>query len=256
MPSFHLFDYQDLISRVSEGHPRTCSWLRDDPLFVRWKDPRTSENWLWVHSPPGTGKSVLAKYVYQHFAYKAHKSSSWRSHDGNPKALACYLFCFEDDEQAKSPRLLLASIIHQLLLQDSSLAEALEQTYKVITFKEINSLWNLWDIFSIILNGLGPRHLFIVIDALDEMEIDLRESFLRKLRQTIPVYMRTVRIFFTSRREPDLEKMVETWQIPHLTLGTGSQGNQDDLSFFLKSTIQEYGRENFFEVEITKSIYK
>lgn len=256
MQSFHLLDYQNLFFRVPERHQGTCSWLTDDSLFVQW-ETGIEDNYLWTYGPPGTGKSVLAKYVFKVLTDEhPRKTRSRRSNSRTPASLACYFFCFEDDERAKSPRHIVASIIHQLLLQDPSLAKELEETYKNITHKETESLWALWDILSLTLKGLGSRRLFLVIDALDEMDKDLRKAFLQRLRQVVRPDMHNVRIFLTSRKESDLERTFVTWNITSFALGRDSEGNSKDLSSFLKGTIRDYAKENYFDNKTANLIYR
>ncbi|KAJ5933745.1 hypothetical protein N7454_006074 [Penicillium verhagenii] len=255
LSNFHLLDYQNSFFRVSERHPGTCSWLTDDPIFVQWRKG-TGENYLWTYGHPGTGKSVLAKYVFQVLTDgQRRRDSSRRSDDTDPASLACYFFCFEDDDRAKSPRHLVASIIHQLLRQDPSLAKELEDTYPNITPRETESLWALWDILSLILKALGPRRLFIVIDALDEMDKTLRKAFLQRLRQVVHPDMHNVRIFVTSRRETDLERIFVTWDITSLGMADSRQ-NHNDLSSFLKDTIRDYAKENSFNKKTASLIYR
>lgn len=165
----------------------------------------------------------------------------------------CYFFCSDNHESAASPRHLLASILHQLLFEDPSLAKRVKTKFEKITDSTLESIWDLWKILSLVLEEVKSRHLYIVIDALDELDRSSWRAFLETLRDTIKPSMSGIRVLLTGRAEPLLESILSSWNITQLAVD-GSSGNEDDLTLYVRSTINEYGIENSFDKEISEKI--
>ncbi|KAL1621714.1 hypothetical protein SLS56_009056 [Neofusicoccum ribis] len=56
--------YED---RLRERQDETCSWIFDRPAFVSWISPEfpdDSAKLLWLHAPPGFGKTILNRFQF------------------------------------------------------------------------------------------------------------------------------------------------------------------------------------------------
>ncbi|KAJ5692301.1 hypothetical protein N7462_001724 [Penicillium macrosclerotiorum] len=243
-----MLDYKSFLFRVPKRHQNTCSWVIDNPSFLEWRDGKTS-NAFWLHGYPGLGKSVVAKFVLETLSEYASSGQF----TGSSKPLVCYFFCSDTDDRAKCPRNLVASIIYQLLYEDPQLAKGLKKKYTTITDEFTRSVWELWNVLGLVLADLRSRPLYIVIDALDELEKPSWRTFLEELRDTITPSMRNIRLFITSRTEPDIEKIVSSWNAVNLTINDSS-GNRSGLSIFLRDVVHDYAAENSFDKEITRTI--
>ena len=52
-------------NRINSPCAGTIRWFLESSKFTSWRDsPGTSG--LWITGPPGSGKSVLAKFIIQH----------------------------------------------------------------------------------------------------------------------------------------------------------------------------------------------
>lgn len=206
-----------------------------------------SYTYFWLHGYPGQGKSVLARYTLERLREADCTQFNQRDKQERANALVCYFFCSDDDARAKSPTSLVASLIHQLLCEVPSLVEKLSNSpYAEITSEVSKSIWDLWKIFVLLLEGLGTRPLYIVIDALDELEKSEWEPFLTGMERTIRPEMKNIKVLFTSRTEPELEKILLSWDIMHLKLDDSTE-SQEDRVLFIQETVNEYALENCFE---------
>ncbi|KAJ5681780.1 uncharacterized protein N7477_001720 [Penicillium maclennaniae] len=104
-------------------------------------------------------------------------------------------------------------------------------------------------------HAVGTRPLYIVIDALDELKKSEWEPFLQGIRRAIRPELQNVKVFFTSRTEPELESILLSWDIMHLDLDDSTE-NQEDRALFLRDVVHEYALENSFEKNITETISK
>ncbi|KAJ5225712.1 hypothetical protein N7468_006937 [Penicillium chermesinum] len=160
-----------------------------------------------------------------------------------------------NDERAASPRHLLASILHQLFFEEPALAQKVKTKYERISDRVLGSIWDLWKILALVLESeeLHSRRLYIVVDALDELDRSLWRSFLETLRDTVKPWMSGIRVLLTGRAEPELEAILSSWNITQLAVD-GSSGSEDDLTLYVRSIVRDYGVENSFDDEIIQKI--
>jgi ankyrin repeat protein len=246
LEKFRQLNYQDFLFRVAKRHPNTCSWLIEDPCFVQWRNT-ASFTYFWLHGYPGQGKSVLARYTLERLRGADRAQFNRSDAQERANALVCYFFCSDDDARAKSSTSLVASLIHQLLCEVPSLVEIFRNSpYAEITSEISKSIWDLWKIFVLLLEGLDTRPLYIVIDALDKLEKSEWEPFFKGIEQTVRPELKRIKIFFTSRTEPELEKIFSSWDMVHLKLDDSAESHKD-RDLFIQEIVNEYAFENCFE---------
>lgn len=84
-------------SAVRYHHSGTCSWVVELNEFRQWTAADTEcSQLLWLHGPPGFGKTILSAWVVQ---YLKETSSG-------PTA---YFFCVADNERTRDPFAILRS---------------------------------------------------------------------------------------------------------------------------------------------------
>ncbi|TLD26571.1 hypothetical protein PspLS_05202 [Pyricularia sp. CBS 133598] len=139
--------------------PGSCDWILSEPNFVAWaSDCSLRPSVLHLTGLPGSGKSVLASFLTQHFKTKGGMVQH---------------FFFRFDSQAKrSIRNCLLSIVFQLALQlpeyGQRITSLLEDRNSIIR-SDVRSIWQ--KAFLGILpkiNDLKP--MYWIIDAVDESE--------------------------------------------------------------------------------------
>ena len=150
--------YKDRKERNVERVPGTCEWFTNHPRFQDWNNNQRS-SLLWVSADPGCGKSVLAKYLIDHFLPSTSKGS------------ICYFFFKDDFPDQKSATNALCAILRQLfqtkpyLLRDPILD-------KLDTDGEnfIQSFHDLWSTLISVATDQEAGEIVCILDALDECQ--------------------------------------------------------------------------------------
>lgn len=86
---------------VPEPIPNTCDWIFGDETYTTWLLGRQqSESLLWIESPPGFGKTVIARFLVEH-------------HRKRRDAVAvCCFFCNSNIDAQKHGTSILCSLLH------------------------------------------------------------------------------------------------------------------------------------------------
>lgn len=242
-------DYGESLFKISTRHPNTCSWLTENKDFTNWISG-LGPNTFWLHGYPGLGKSVLAKYVVAMVTEKQLQSSSLKETD---KSMVAYYFCSDRDQNAKSLRDLLCSIIHQLIFCDPKLAEPITAKWQIIDSGVTESLTSLWTILSLVLSATGLRQVYIIVDALDEMAKNSWARYLDGMHNIVNQTESRARLFITSRNEPEIKTQISQWHVSNVELGEIPQ-NHSDVSTFLTDSVLPYGVEHSFSKEAADAI--
>ena len=102
------YNYQAQHHRAYRLHcDNTSSWILEHPLFLHWRQSRDPV--LWFRGAPGSGKTVLASYVAEHFLQRQSSTA-----EGQPVVLFYY---DKSTNQSLSLQTFLASALRQLCVQ-------------------------------------------------------------------------------------------------------------------------------------------
>ncbi|KAI5779645.1 hypothetical protein DFH27DRAFT_520239 [Peziza echinospora] len=203
----------------------TCEWVLKEDDFVSWVAEEDSEKGetrakaLRVVGIPGAGKSVLSAFLINRFRQPPATSSE----PASQSPIVLHFFFKNRSSDSNKVLHLLRNLIVQLLDYSptspppsasqpnppSNLFLSMANTERVNTgAPHAAAVEKLWDLFVCMLSLLGEhRPVYIVVDALDECT-DRDES---RLAEKILALCTTaklnapVRIFLTSRPEPDIE---------------------------------------------------
>lgn len=138
---------------IRSRHAKTCDWIFQRPQYRDWESPNTKKSkLLWIHGPPGFGKTVLCSSLIE------------RLIRSRPKQVA-YFFCASENEATREPYAILKSWIAQLVALNDDSVHAAEKVYqdqevRAPTFTE------LWLLFTSISKRI-PQSTF-VLDGFDE----------------------------------------------------------------------------------------
>ena len=108
-----VFTDEELGKARNSRTPGTCRWIFDRPKFQDWETSISSSDVmriLWIHGPPGFGKTVLSARIVEHLQSE------------NPDCVA-YFFCVSDDQAKRQPLAIVRSWVAQMVRQNR---EALE----------------------------------------------------------------------------------------------------------------------------------
>ena len=217
----------------------TCDWVFSKSEYVSWASsdfPFDAAKVLWVHGPPGYGKSVLCARLVQHLQSKY----------GYPLA---YFFCSRDAELHQNPLSMIRSWVSQLV---SSSQDAFEMAQQQIHAKggPLASTADIWDLFNSIVHcGRGFTY---IVDGLDEcLRLDnnqnsrddcSRRAFLVKLKRSIS--QTTSRLLIVSRDEGDIRSGIcldamTSVKLTTYECGISKTDVQSDVTLFSKWVVDD-----------------
>ena len=217
--------------KISEPCSDTGEWFLSDDRFKLWQDTPES-SLLWVKGSPGQGKSVLAKI--------ALKNLEDRVLGGD--YVVVYFFCFQKKEYFGRATDILQALIIQLIdcqeLYQHLPTRYIEDDAKFLTAP----LASLWDLLYELVVKIGHRHIYCVIDALDECMEDngQRSDLLRNLAELVSMKQKHVKVLITSRPgEQDIN--AELQRFPTLEL----QAHTEDLRAVISTQVEKLPSDSF-----------
>ena len=154
--------------------PGTCEWFLQHSRYRKWLGTTTSA-WLWVTADPGCGKSVLSRHLVD--SYMTRATASDEEH------IICYFFFKDDADSNRSATNALASILHQVFVQDSSLLRHALPLYRANGTRLGQIFEPLWKIFHSVVTESSNRKITILLDALDECEEMTRNLLVPKFAE-------------------------------------------------------------------------
>ncbi|KAL4792826.1 ankyrin repeat-containing domain protein [Aspergillus venezuelensis] len=168
---FKTSKYQEFKDFNREAVLGTWEWITKTERYKLWKN-RSIHNLLWIAGEPGSGKSVLARYIFDNDLPIGH-----------PSAAVCHFF-FKDNNAQNSLATALCAILHQLFSQQPHLirhAVPLWQSDGESIKTEVETLWK------ILLSATSdnePRVTTIcVLDAFDECDEKDRDKLVQMLKE-------------------------------------------------------------------------
>ncbi|RYP49296.1 hypothetical protein DL768_004979 [Monosporascus sp. mg162] len=170
--------------RVEPAHAETGGWLRNDVGYVSW-DSSHSSGLLLIRGKPGSGKSTLAKFILNSLKSKYGVTES-DSGEKKDVLIADFFYSFRGGKTETSHRLMLQSILHQLLSQDDRLFPLFRDRFRARRRDGHQVHWQYEDLRKILasLVSLKTRQkIYILLDAMDESNEQGRPEILRLLMQ-------------------------------------------------------------------------
>jgi hypothetical protein len=181
----------DREEEVTKSHADTFEWIFDDSTALHDKDNEKAAHhfttWLatdqlgpiyWITGKPGSGKSTLTRFLFQHPSTTDHLQK-WSG--GNIVARAGFFFWTSGSREQRSQTGLLRSLLHQLL---SSHPDIMPLTFpglwdklRNMTTKERINMTLDWTVpqlktaFQAFVDAVLPKmRLCLFIDGLDEFD--------------------------------------------------------------------------------------
>ena len=217
----------------------TCDWVFSKSEYVSWASsdfPFDAAKVLWVHGPPGYGKSVLCARLVQHLQSKY----------GYPLA---YFFCSRDAELHQNPLSMIRSWVSQLMSRSQDAFEMAQQQMHA-KGGPLASTADIWDLFNSIVHcGRGFTY---IVDGLDEcLRLDnnqnsgddcSRRAFLVKLKKSIS--QTTSRLLIVSRDEGDIRSGIcldamTSVKLTAYECGISKTDVQSDVTLFSKYVVDD-----------------
>jgi len=150
-----------------------------------------------------------------------------------------YFYCNQAEENRREPRSILNTLIQQLAQDESAEDKLLEPVVDIYLEREktgqVSSQLSLAESQQLLvqLTNTYPRTI-ICIDALDEVDHRQRIELLRSLKHVINHSKNLVKIFATTRMDPDI--LYQLKDFPKIELQ--SDDNISDINQFVNTKVQ------------------
>ncbi|KAH8807526.1 ankyrin repeat-containing domain protein [Xylogone sp. PMI_703] len=219
---------------LSSQAPGTGLWLSKTSKYQQWKES-DDHGILWVKGVPGAGKSVIAASMVEFLQ---------RTNEGTP---VLHFFFRYIVSKNRKPRNLIQDFLAQLLPHSTRLQGILQALPKTKSQVDEFSDETLW---SYLLESLASiENVYLVVDALDEMEPNHKGLFLGRLNSLATFRPKNVKLMATSRPDQDIQRSLRDASIVHISLEDDLVGKDISLflSYRLKILLPENGRDSLRE---------
>jgi Calcineurin-like phosphoesterase/NACHT domain/Ankyrin repeats (3 copies)/Putative serine esterase (DUF676) len=246
----YLTDHEDDLKAVEYERGRiiegTCEWILSQPEYGKWLDNSDLQMLALVGSP-GIGKTTIVRFLLQKI--QSQMSSNQDSD------VVLYYFCDNRDENRQSHTTILRLLIRQLLRARPSSFVQVQADFKEIGDKLIHNVHTLWRYFTELLQKHEDGVIYVLVDALDEMDKSSREPFIRMLSQlsiaTRYLSKRNVKFLITSRPEPDMDDLLEgNW--PKIRID--SEKVNTDLSKYITEKVNDLVTKKHYPDNLRKDV--
>lgn len=186
-PSGYPAQQSDIIKRRQEG---TGHWFLEAPEVAQWV--KKARSTLFCPGIPGAGKTMIAAIAIDHLLELAREGLSE----------VAFIYCNYKAQADQDVSSMLAAIIKQLAQGRPTAVRPVERLHQ--KHADIGTKPSLSEIYDVLKEVLTHCSItYIVIDALDECQHDVRHNFLHKVRELQTRH--NVHIMTTSRFVPDIE---------------------------------------------------
>ncbi|KAF3318954.1 hypothetical protein TWF173_005364 [Orbilia oligospora] len=187
--------------------PGTCEWFTTHQTFHDWKSSPSSKI-LWVSADPGSGKSVLAKYLVDSILPSTEARTT------------CYFFFKDDFEGQGSAVTALCCILYQLFSKKRTLlSKEIIESFEIAGEGFSSNFTELWSAFIIAIKNNSAGEVVCILDALDECKGNERSDLIGKLQK---LYRQTneynVKFLVTSRPIFEIRNGLHHQEIPESSL--------------------------------------
>ncbi|EGX52430.1 hypothetical protein AOL_s00043g219 [Orbilia oligospora ATCC 24927] len=217
--------------------PGTCKWFTTHQTFRDWKFSPSSKI-LWVSADPGSGKSVLAKYLVDSILPSTEARTT------------CYFFFKDDFEGQGSAVTALCCILYQLFSKKRILlSKEIIERFEIAGEGFSSNLTELWDAFIVTIKDNSAGEVVCILDALDECKGNERSDLIGKLQK---LYRKTnesnVKFLVTSRPIFEIRNGLHHQEIPESSLIHLSGESEaeilkisQEIEIFIKARVEGIG---------------
>ncbi|QYT02747.1 ANK_REP_REGION domain-containing protein [Trichoderma simmonsii] len=213
--------------------PETCEWLLKHRRFLEWEESSCSAT-LWLQGSIGAGKSYLTSKVIDRYVFDNEAQGK------NDEGFA-YFYCSRSDTARRDPKSVYQSYIRQLAQLNhyptGMHKSILDVCRKAKKEQRELSIPECKAALSELLRSY-PRTT-LVLDALDECEVGARKEIVLILRNLATDAERPVKVYITSRREPDIERNLGSESLIEI----GTSDNKGDIEKYIEQEMTRFDEE-------------
>jgi tetratricopeptide (TPR) repeat protein len=197
-------------------------WILHEPVFQSWIASNSKPSFAWIHGPPGSGKSFLARKI-ERYLLENEKSS-----------ITISFFC----DGYSTPAIMARSLLDQLELeasprQDEEQRSAAESS----RLSTGDGGFRFWDELEKKLTGYKSVNL--IVDGLDEMNrqftTGLEYDLPKRIRDLACSTLNKLKVLVSSRPEPQLFSAFASLPVILVT----AEKVKEDLQIFIEYEIKE-----------------
>ncbi|KAL4898836.1 hypothetical protein BDW74DRAFT_184337 [Aspergillus multicolor] len=235
---------QDILDDPQGILDECCAWIRDDPVYIGWQEgqkPRV----LWVRGDPGQGKTVLLATVCRDLCNAAGSAG---------EAYVSYFFCHKSDLKFKTAANVLRGIIRLLADKNPRLVKYIAKHHDPADdslFKGKSEWQALCGVLRDMISDLGPGHVFLAVDGLDECDVDLERLLALVVRDEEP--WSGVKWIVSSREVPQVSKNL-AGSPPVSTLKLSQKRVKDALRYFIHSKVEKLADRNSYSTALRDEV--
>ncbi|KAL7932068.1 hypothetical protein V8C35DRAFT_308389 [Trichoderma chlorosporum] len=211
--------------------PTTCEWLLNHAKYLEWEQSSCSSI-LWLQGNVGAGKTFLTSRVIDHLPTNRHQKAEYN--EG-----FAYFYCSRSDQVRRETKYILRSYISQLARVPNHPTKMEKHIYtlylKARREKRGFSSAECETALAKLIN-FYPRTT-LILDALDECEVDTRETLSRILRNLVDKGESTVKVFIASHKEADIEENLGSQKLIEIS----AADNKDDIEKYIKEEAAKIG---------------
>lgn len=158
-------DKENLADDQGQRVNGTCDWISTNELYQTWLR-KESSTLLWLHGPPGVGKTMIARYLTDEMGAEFCQGTG-------KKAAVLYYFCDYQDTRRNTEAAVLCGLLYLLLKRQPGLIKHLLRDFEL--YSQSSGLFStqnrgvLWKNFELVLSTVEESRVFCILDGLDEI---------------------------------------------------------------------------------------
>lgn len=214
--------HEDLAFFRERWTPGTCEWLLSNPEYMSWLDSNTGAEVLWLHSFPGSGKSILSSFTISNLQ--------------ETEFICAYYFFRFGNSSKRSIGSCLRSLAFQLAHQIPAFQKELYNLGLTGVRFEKADARTIWKrIFTSVLFKINIDSTIIwIIDGLDEAD---SPRILVELIRTISTSVTPIKVMLASRRTPELTLAFSRLPAMNHSRSLSIEGNENDIRLYAEQEI-------------------
>lgn len=230
----HALEFPQIDARLMNlkaPEKRTCEWFLKTATYLNWRRAVEADHrFLWIKGKPGTGKSILMKFLFNEETMK---------YSDENRLVISFFFNARGGDLEKSALGLYRSLLFQLFGAASEFQNALSWLSHHAAQQILKQEWTLGALqqtFRAAIKMLGKRSLAIFVDALDECSeddildmVDLFEELVSEANDA----QAQLRICLSSRHYPNIVVNAGLQMVLE-----SEQGQSDDIALYIKSKLR------------------
>ncbi|KAH8434275.1 uncharacterized protein LDX57_011913 [Aspergillus melleus] len=235
----HSETYHDYVNQIANPHSNTGHGVLSHPTFTTWSN--ADSGLLVLTGQPGTGKSVLAKYLLTELP--------------RVRPTSICSFFFKDDGEHNNLSTAMYEVLNSTLQQCSHLDDVEEKAEQATRHSVRPDSDLFWELVGIASRGTPHGRVTVVLDALDECKNAHLETALDRLNRFQSRFPDSnVKFLLTTRPVPGLLERLTNGTI--LNLGEDAECRESiigDIARVAQDRVERFARERCVRDEGTKS---